>query len=441
MKSHIMESSAGDHQILKEILSKTLCCYCSDEARDKMIMKQLEDQERLQSGLTDQLRVVDGRKEKSQASTPAFQENYEKETIAQVEQANVALDDPQQAHISRVVEHLSNSIRSDTEESSRSEDDTDTSNSAKSLCKGRDRVKQLCSMIVPSPGSHASNKDHGRSFSPVNVSEGPLAVTPDIPGNHAIVTRSDGEAEGNSDSPAAQSRCRRGVNTQHQPIVGLNFYDPKSTDIMQRIQPTSKTAHSPGLDTQVLPSLHSVSKANKPDLHDGVRLPRHYQPYFNPEPQDDRTHASDLSSQCWKPLSYSGYGSSDHHQYWVSAGASSFATQLFGQRCDTAIHGYLNGNIEGPVYSSRSMQPDGSRPLFYSVPEQAFASGAEYYGTNSHQVPHQQIQSWVNNGWSNPVNRLEQQDNSREQELGCSEIHGEQVPFIMNGQFTAHLNG
>lgn len=444
MKSHIMDSSTGEHQILKETLSKTLCPYCSDEARDKMIMKQLEDRKRLQSGLTDQLRLVEGRKKKSLASTPAigptFQETYEKETIAQEEQPNMALNDPQQAHISRVVEHLSNSIRSDTEESSRSEDETDTSDSADSLCKGGDRVKQRCSVIIPPPRSQASNKDRGRSSSSVIVSEVPLAVTPDILGNHAIVTRSDGETGGNSDSPAAQSKCRRGANTQHQPTIGLDFYDPKSIDIMQRRQPNSKAAHSPGRETQVPPSLHSVSRANKPDLHDGVRLPRHYQPYFNPEPQDDRTNASDLSSQGWKPLSYSGYGPSDHHQYLIPAGASVFATQLFGQRCDAGTQGYPNDNIEGPVYFNRSMQPDGSQPLFYPVSEQAFALDAEYYGTDCHQVPHQQMQSWVNNGWSNPVNRLEQQNDSREQKLGCSEIHGEQVPFILNGQFTAHLN-
>lgn len=442
MKSHI-KSGQAEHQIPKEILSETLCPHCFDEARDKMIMKELEDQKRSQSSLTDHPRVVEGRKETSQASTPAigptFQENCE-ETITQEEQAKMIPKDRQLAHISRIVEQLSKSTRSDTEESSGSGNGTDTSDSAEPLCKGGDRVKQRCSMIVPRPGSQASNKDRGRSFSSVIVSEGPLAVTPDILGNHAIITRSDGETEGNSDSPATQSRCRRGANTQHQPTIGLDFYDPKSTDIMQRRQPTSKAAHSPCRETQVPPSLHSVSRANKPDLHDGVRLPRNYQPYFNPEPQDDRTNANDLSSQGWKPLSYSGYGPSDHHQYLIPAGASVFATQLFGQRCDAGTQGYPNVNIEGPIYFNRSMQPDESQPLFYPVSEQAFALDAEYYGTDCHQVPHQQMQSWVNNGWSNPVNRLEQQNDSCEQKLGCSEIHGEQVPFIMNGQFTAHLN-
>ena len=369
MTDHVIDSSQADHQIPKVIFENTECSHCRDKALDEFRKKQVQDRKRFQSDPTDQPKVVGGRKEKPQASIPAigpdFQEYYEREIITQEEQAIMSPKVREQAH--RLVENLSKSIRSDTDDISRSGNEPETSGIADPLYKDGDHTKQRCSIAVSSPSPQASIKDRGRSFPFPIDSEGTLAVTSDVPANYVISKRSDGETEAISNPPAAQCRGRFGADTHHQSTRVLDFYDPRSPDIMQQRHLTSKSTYITAHDTQVPPYPFSVSRENMPDFEELLRLSRHYRPEFYPERQADRINATESSPLGWEPVQYSGYGASDHRQYWASAGASSFANQSLGQICAITTQGFPNDNINDPLYSNRSIQPDRSQPPFYQL--------------------------------------------------------------------------
>ena len=390
MTDHVIDSSQADHQIPKVIFENTRCSHCRDQALDESRKKQLQDRKRSQRGPTDQPKVVEGRKEKPQASTPAigsdFQEDYERETIPLEEQAIMPPKIRQQAH--RLVQNLSKSIGSETEESSRPGNGPGASGIADPLYNNGDHMKQRCSIAVSSPSSQASMKDRGRSFPFLVDSERTLAVASDVPANYVISKRSDGETEALSNTPAAQCRDRLGADAHHQSTRKLDFYDPQSPDIMQQRHLASKTAHIPGCVTRVPPYPFSVSRENKPDFEELLRLSPHSQPECYPERQVDRINATEFSPLGWEPVQYSGYAPSDHHQYWASAGASSFANQSLGQMCAITTQGFPNDNIHDPLYFNRSMQPDRSQPLFNQFSKQALALGAGHYGMSPHQVPH-----------------------------------------------------
>ena len=446
MKTHVIHTNEEEHQISAVVFSRTFCHYCGDEALDVLFKKMLQDPELLDPGqlqrlierlqdlkqsrsnLTDKPEVVQ-RREHSQAPTPAvgskIQDDYEKDTTFQEEQGKLTPKSRQQEHISKIVEHLPKSTRSDTEEDPRSGDETDTSDSADLLGKGGDHRRQRCSISVSSPSLPSSNQDHGRSFSSSVASEGDS-----ITGDYVIVTRSDGETEGDSKSSAVQSKDRRGAHTKRRPITNLDFGEPNSAEIIQRTHFAGRAARIPGRNTQVTPYLHGVSSENMPVLDDGLRLMRHYQPNYEPRRQVDRTYASNLSPLDWELVPYSGYGPSEHHQYWASAGAVPFATQTFGLTCNGTTQGYPRDNIEDPLYPYRMMQPDRTQPLFYQLPEPALVWGKEYYGTNPHQVPHQQIHNCFNDGLINRTNHFEQEDDTYEQTPGGSEIYIEEDMFI-----------
>ncbi|CAF9933464.1 MAG: hypothetical protein HETSPECPRED_008650 [Heterodermia speciosa] len=412
MRSHVVKSSGTDHQIPREAMSKVECCHCRDQAHDEMIMKKLKI-------------VMEGRKEKPPPSSPAtgskVQEGYGRETIAEEEQAIMTPKSRQRAHISRIVEHLSKSTQSDTEEGSRSGHETDTHDSADLLHKSGDRKKQLCSESISSLGSDVPNTGRGRSFSPVVVSEGAHSMAPDIPRDCGNSTGSDGETAVDSESPIMQSRDRRGASTQHQPTTKLDFYHTRSPAIMQRRQFATKAWRIPGNDTPVPPHL------SKPGSENEQHFSRLYQPHFDPGHQVDRSNAKDLSCPDWELVSYSGYRPSEHHQYWASAGASPFLNQSLGLTRDGTIQGHPYDSIGVPVYSHQWLQPDGRQPL-YQLPEQALSLGADYYSTNAYEVPHQQIQNCFHDGLFHQNKHSEQQNNSCEQNPSGSEIYTEQNP-------------
>ncbi|KAL8789361.1 MAG: hypothetical protein Q9195_006834 [Heterodermia aff. obscurata] len=434
MKTHVVGSSGAEHKVPREAM-KRKCDTCRDAAVDDMIRERIQVLKRLRNDLNDQPEVIGGRKQNFQVSTPAIGSNFqghEKEAVVQEELDKVTPEDRQQARISRTVEDLSRTTRSDTEEESWSGHETDTSESADLFPKR--------SITASSPGSQVSNKDRDRRFSSIADSDGALAMTSVIPRDHVVVTRSDGETEGISKSPAVQSKGRPGSNTQGQPGTNLDLYHTESAEIIQRRKSAGKARRIPGSDTQVPLYLPSVSCKKKPDPVNRLIPPHLYQPNFGPGRQVARVNANDLGSSDWELVSSSEYGPSEHHQYWASAGVSQFANQSLGLACDGTAQWHPHENFEAPVYSNQSMQPDGRQPFFYQLPEQAEALGAEYYGTKPHQVPHQQIQNCFHNGWMNQDNYFEQQNDTREQKLDCSRFYNEQDPSI-DGQCASKCGG
>ena len=534
MKSHIADSKEPEHMRPRIVFKKTFCCVCVDHALDDLfermkkypemfrgfweILKNLEqlernltdhpevveggkDLEQFERNLTNHPEVVEGGNDKSQASTPAtgskIQEDSEKEATARDEEGNMT-PGRQQAHISKIVEQLSKSTRSDTEEGSKSEDKTDTSDTAV-LRKGSRRGKKRCSISIPPPSLQTSNKDHGRRLTPSNVSEGEsiprdyvtvprsdgeasgsstspavqsnvaegesiprddvavpksdgevsgsstspvvqsnVAEGESIPRDYVTVPRSDGEASGSSTSPAVQSNDRRGADTQYQPIANPDFYNPNPAEVMQRAHIATNAAHIAGNDMWMAPYPYGINSDNVPDWDDGLRLSRHYQPNFVPGRQLDRFNANGLSALDWEPRPYSEYGYSERPQYWVPAGASPFATQTFGLTYDNTSQRYPYNNTEDPVFFNRLMQPLNAQPLFYQLPQHDSALGATYYGATPHQVPHQQMQTCFNNGLINHANDLEQQSDILEQESDCSETRIKKDPSVDEQSGNSH---
>ena len=451
MKSHITNSSEVEHEMPRDVFLRTLCHFCGDEACDNLIIQFLENQELfpafmeflelLQSNQAKESEAVEGRKEKLQAPTPAIgsnvQDDHEMETTAQDKHGKMTPESRQQARISKIVEDLSKSTQSDTEEGSKSGHEIDTPESTDMLHKGSDHIEKRCSISFPSPRSEASIEDHGSSFSSIAVPDEDSVL-----GDYVIVKKSDGENEDNSYSPAVQSRDRYGADAQHHSITNLDFYDPKSAELMQRTHFASKAPHIPGSYTQVPPHSHSVSSGSMLYLDDGLGLSHHYQPNFDARRQGDRIDANGFSSLDWEPMSYSGYGSSAHHHHWASARTSPFATQSLGLAYDGTTQGYPYGNIEDPLYSSRLMRPDRTQPLFYQLSSQALAMGPEYCGTNPYQASHQQTPNFFNDSLINHANHPEQQQTDPwEQEPGWSEFDIEQDPSFDGRLAAKHDRG
>ena len=446
MKSHITNSSEAEHEMPRDVFLRTLCHFCGDEACDNLIIQFLEhqglfqvfmdflrDQDLFQSNQADESEVVEGRKEKSQAPTPAIgsnvQDDHEMETTTEDKHGKMTPKSRQQARISKIVEDLSKSTQSDTEEGSKSGHEIDTPDSTDMLHKGSDHIEKRCS-ILPSPRSQALVEDHGSSFSSIAVPD-----KDSVSGDHVIVTKPDGDNENTSYSPAVQSKDRCGADTRRQSTTNIGFHDPEPAKRMQRTHFASKAAYISGSYTRVPPNLHRVSSESMLDLDDGLGLSHHYQPNFDARRQGDRIDANGFSSLDWELVPYSGYGPSAHHHHWASAGTSPFATQSLGLAYDGTTQGYPYGNIEDPVYSNRLMQPGRTQPLFYQLPSQALDLGPEYCSTNPYQAPHQQSQNFFNDGLINHANHFEQQTDPWKQKPGCSEFDIEQVPSF--GEITA----
>ena len=123
MKGHIMTSIDAKHRILKSILSEIRCCYCGDEARDLMIIAQQQNREHFEDGEALQIKEMEQRRQKScgpeRTDSHFIQGNHDIQTPI----PNAALGEKlsstrlcrQDAHISRIVEHLSASRSSSSE--------------------------------------------------------------------------------------------------------------------------------------------------------------------------------------------------------------------------------------------------------------------------------------------------------------------------------------